>query len=83
MVKVECGIAYSFALSDMGNLYVWGVGGRGQMGNGRSTTVNKLPVVVAALQSEMAVDIYCGGGNLCALIASCGEGVSVLLWLRR
>ncbi|MGL4695776.1 RCC1 domain-containing protein [Enterococcus larvae] len=47
VVKIYASYATCYALDDQGNLYAWGNGMQGQMGNGTTTAANYAPIKVA------------------------------------
>ena len=71
-VDVSAGSAQSFAVSDTGKLYAWGMGSNGQLGTGQEDDVST-PVVIASnlwiKENRSAVRVV-GGGQHTLILAT-------------
>ena len=62
--SIACGERHSAAVSDGGNVYVWGWNKYGQLGLRTDGDVTRKPEVLAVMDSKMkAVGVYCGHWN--------------------
>ena len=50
-LQVACGGSHTIALSDVGDVYVWGWGKDGQLGLGQWTTSKNTPHLLKTLQA--------------------------------
>ncbi|KAL2629156.1 hypothetical protein R1flu_013842 [Riccia fluitans] len=66
IVQVACGENHSAALSADGQVFTWGRGKYGQLGNGTVDSEFR-PVAVTALSDQMIVQIICGGDHTMAV----------------
>ncbi|XP_078172727.1 regulator of chromosome condensation (RCC1) family protein [Carex rostrata] len=66
IVQVACGGYHSLALSEEGEVYAWGHGGQGQLGQ-PSIQNQRVPVVIKALSDDKIVFIACGGSSSAAV----------------
>lgn len=66
VISASCGITYSAAISNNGELYTFGQGRFGKLGHGNSDD-KMIPSLVAALKSHKIIDVSCGESHtLCA-----------------
>jgi alpha-tubulin suppressor-like RCC1 family protein len=74
VVEVAAGLGHSCARTDTGNVFCWGNGFNGQLGNGQTTSTNA-PVPVTGLGAP-ALAIGAGANHSCALL----QGGAVRCW---
>jgi alpha-tubulin suppressor-like RCC1 family protein len=66
--RIACGRNHSAAVDVDGHLYMWGWGGRGQLGQGEiSKSPQSSPVLVEGFNDQPVTDISCGDGHSCCL----------------
>ncbi|XP_067007473.2 regulator of chromosome condensation isoform X2 [Anabrus simplex] len=67
-VNVACGTAVSFAVSDTGDLYAWGMGTNGQLGTGAEDDVFE-PLLIKSkqLESRFVMQVSAGGQHTALL----------------
>ncbi|XP_011304625.1 E3 ubiquitin-protein ligase HERC2 [Fopius arisanus] len=77
---IACGSNYSAAVTATGELYTWGRGNYGRLGNGNCDDV-MVPTLVTALNGHVVVYVACGSGDsqtLCVtasgIVFSWGDG---------
>jgi alpha-tubulin suppressor-like RCC1 family protein len=63
-VRVAAGAVFSAAVTDTGEVFVWGNGEAGQLGLGSRVKNRDVPSQVTALQNEVIVDVVCGEAHL-------------------
>ena len=63
--QISCGYCHVMALSEKGNVYSWGYGGEGQLGQGEETSLSYLPKLVEFFSDNdiMIFQISCGFHN--------------------
>ncbi|XP_023711551.1 regulator of chromosome condensation isoform X2 [Cryptotermes secundus] len=61
-VDISCGSAVSFAVTDEGELYAWGMGSTGQLGTGKEEDVHT-PQVIKSKQLESHHVLHVSGGG--------------------
>jgi alpha-tubulin suppressor-like RCC1 family protein len=76
---VACGRAHVLALSGSGQVYAWGAGDKGQVGQGKSEA-EPYPVLVPLFEGKAAQFIAAGGNNSAAIIAGAGGKRELYLW---
>ena len=81
IIKVAAGALFSAALNDMGQIYTWGNGEQGQLGNGSGSKFSDFPLLVEGLSKEFVIDLTCGESSLICLtqtgnIYGWGQGVA-------
>ncbi|CEM01775.1 unnamed protein product [Vitrella brassicaformis CCMP3155] len=59
---VSCGAYHIGAITEEGEVYVWGYGRDGETGHGEKSDIH-IPAQVEALKGQRAVSISCGGGH--------------------
>lgn len=59
-VKVAAGSLFSLILTDTGNVYSWGNGEQGQLGQGSKALRRPRPSQLPSISSETIVDVVCG-----------------------
>lgn len=64
--SINCGSNHSCILVDDGLLYIWGYGGKGQIGRGSTHSVN-IPKIIPALKDIKIRSVKCGGNHTIAL----------------
>ncbi|OMJ90715.1 hypothetical protein SteCoe_6891 [Stentor coeruleus] len=67
VVKVSAGCLFSACIDEIGQVYVWGNGEQGQLGQGQSVKRLDKPKIVSKLHDEFIVDIVCGEGYALAV----------------
>ncbi|XP_043702466.1 RCC1 and BTB domain-containing protein 1 [Telopea speciosissima] len=69
IIRVSCGEYHTAAISEIGDVYTWGLGNMGQLGHCSLQSGDKelLPRRVVALEGIMVKDIACGGVHTCAV----------------
>lgn len=65
IVAVSAGSWFSVALSEAGDVYAWGFGEEGQLGNG-TTEMKRLPTLVAKPAGVQFVEVSAGGEHVLA-----------------
>lgn len=77
VTEVVCGADFSFALTDAGELYSWGVGRWGQLGDGQGKHVKAKPMPVKRVpfggesaDKALGAKIVCGSEHCLALLTS-------------
>ncbi|XP_078435697.1 regulator of chromosome condensation (RCC1) family protein [Wolffia australiana] len=72
IVKVSCGEFHTAAISDIGEVYSWGLGSMGQLGHCSLQSGEKelLPRRVVSLEGIVIKDIACGGVHTCAVTST-------------
>lgn len=67
--QVACGGLHTAAVTESGDVYTWGDGSRGQLGqSGSDSSAKQIPKSVGgSLDSVFIVQIACGGAHTCAL----------------
>jgi alpha-tubulin suppressor-like RCC1 family protein len=66
---VSCGSSHCASITSSGEIYTWGNGGYGQMGNNKKENCNK-PKLLILLISENCAQISCGQNHTMALMSS-------------
>ena len=66
IVQVECREQTSFAVTNYGDLWAWGRGREGQLGQGNRVT-HHTPVKVTKLAHEKVIKVCCGNNHTAAL----------------
>eukprot|EP00249_Psilotum_nudum_P015111 c25173_g1_i1 orf=392-1846(-) len=71
IIQVACGDYHTAAISDIGDVYTWGLGYMGQLGHRSLQSPNKevLPRRVVGLEAVNIKEIACGGIHTCAVSA--------------
>lgn len=69
-VKVSAGLAFSAALLENGEVWVWGIGNYGQLGMGATLARLEHPSKVQMLNGEFVVDLVCGENSVVVLTAT-------------
>lgn len=69
IIQVASGDQSSFAITDLGDLYAWGRGKEGQLGQGNRIST-QLPVKIDALQHEKIIKVASGSHHCIALTAT-------------
>ena len=69
---IDCGLWHSCVLTDMGDVYVWGLNKFGQLGTGKDITHSKVPLLVAFGENDNDQDVECismssGGSHICII----------------
>ncbi len=77
VTHVSCGSAYSAAITQSGDLYMWGQGNYGRLGSGASDDL-LVPTQVATLKGQKVVDVACGSGDAQSLCVT-DTGTSIAL----
>eukprot|EP00944_MAST-04C_sp_MAST-4C-sp1_P014404 g14404.t1 len=77
IVKIACGFAYSACVSADGELYTWGAGENGRLGNGSTEDVYR-PTIVPRLSKAYVTGVFAGSVHTCIVtkqgwIYSCGK----------
>nr|CAB3265496.1 RCC1 domain-containing protein 1 [Phallusia mammillata] len=67
--KLSCGKDHQAIVTESGQVFTWGIGSRGQLGNGGLMTLES-PTLVEALDGVRVIDICCGGWHTLALAES-------------
>ncbi|XWS36854.1 hypothetical protein CRYUN_Cryun20dG0121400 [Craigia yunnanensis] len=69
ITQVSCGEYHTAAISEIGEVYTWGLGNMGQLGHSSLQSGDKelLPRRVVALDGIRIKDVACGGVHTCAL----------------
>ncbi|CAN0924302.1 Ultraviolet-B receptor UVR8 [Linum grandiflorum] len=69
ITQVSCGEYHSAAISEMGEVYTWGLGSMGQLGHTSLQSGDKelLPRRVVSLDGITIKDVACGGVHTCAV----------------
>ena len=62
--RISSGAVFSAALSEFGNLYVWGNGEQGQLGLGTKVCRANTPLLLSRLKHELLVDFLCGDSHM-------------------
>eukprot|EP00698_Gefionella_okellyi_P005691 TRINITY_DN15158_c0_g1_i1.p1 TRINITY_DN15158_c0_g1~~TRINITY_DN15158_c0_g1_i1.p1 ORF type:complete len:374 (+),score=45.87 TRINITY_DN15158_c0_g1_i1:36-1157(+) len=74
VTKIACGINFTAAVTDQGELYLWGEGASGQLGRGGNKSIrtqsSRVPVRVDLLDEERIVHVSCGWGHVAAVTDS-------------
>lgn len=65
VIRVICGNRCSYALTDTGNVYSWGIGRYGVLGHG-NTENYEFPGMITAFNGKTIVGIDSGGNHACA-----------------
>lgn len=60
IIKISAGSLFSTALTESGQVFIWGNGEQGQLGLGSRVTRADIPTLLTGLKSEWALDIVCG-----------------------
>lgn len=81
---LAAGAATGYALDGDGNVYAWGEGDLGQLGNGNNTASN-VPVAVdatgiSALSGKRVSRVTASGGSAYAVARSASNEVSIVAW---
>ncbi len=66
VVKFAAGEYHAGAVTDKGELFLWGLGSDGQIGDGAKSTQNTSPVHVSVAGEKFA-SVACGGGHTAAI----------------
>ncbi|OMJ84646.1 hypothetical protein SteCoe_14163 [Stentor coeruleus] len=64
VVKASAGAIFSLALTDSGEIYIWGNGELGQLGLGNTVKKMEFPSIVTSLEKEIIVDAVCGEAHV-------------------
>ena len=80
-VKVAAGSLFSAVLTETGNVYTWGNGEQGQLGQGSKALHRPRPSQVTAISAETIVDLVCGESYALAVsqegkVYGWGQGVA-------
>lgn len=67
IVQIAAGSFHMAALDSEGELYCWGLGKDGQVGQGTTLLHNTIPNVVPALKGQKVVQVACGGHHTAAI----------------
>ncbi|BDR52279.1 hypothetical protein KIM372_01860 [Bombiscardovia nodaiensis] len=67
--KIAAGSNFSAAIDSVGDVYTWGAGSSGQLGNGMNSTVS-VPTHMSLPTTSEAVQIVASGSHILALTAS-------------
>ena len=60
MQKVVCGHEHSLAVDQYGNLFSWGKGDKGRLGQGQDTADIAVPKMVDGLEHVRVIEMSCG-----------------------
>ncbi|XP_072534564.1 probable E3 ubiquitin-protein ligase HERC4 [Salminus brasiliensis] len=88
VVQVACGNIHSLALTKGGEVYSWGQNNYGQLGLGKTVSLQPVPALVRALTGVPVIQISAGGAHTLALSYSeqvfcCGANSAGQLGLKR
>ena len=75
VTHVDIGLQHCIARTSDGDVYTWGAGERGQLGDGRAVT-SCTPVLVSFLKNVKAIDVRAGFQFSCAVL----EDGSLFVW---
>ena len=80
-VKIAAGSLFSAVLTETGNVYTWGNGEQGQLGQGSKALRRPRPSQVTAISAETIVDLVCGESYAIAVsqegkVFGWGQGVA-------
>ena len=80
-VKVSAGSLFSAVLTETGNVYTWGNGDQGQLGQGSKVLHRARPSQVTSISAETIVDLVCGESHVLAVsqegkVFGWGQGVA-------
>lgn len=78
IVQVAAGEAHSMARDEMGQVYSWGSGSYGRLGNGGETDV-AMPATITGLENVFVTWIACSQHNSLA-VCRMNEGTSLYTW---
>ena len=71
IVRVACGFAYSACVSADGELYTWGAGENGRLGNGSTEDVYR-PKIVPRLSKVYVTGVFAGSVHTCIVTKQAG-----------
>lgn len=79
ILLIACGGSHSACLSSTGNVYTWGNGSYGQLGQGLDCEMIAEPRIVSKLKGKDIVSIVCGQNHTMflsssGLVYACGNG---------
>lgn len=60
IVKISSGALFSAALTESGQVFIWGNGDQGQLGLGSRVTRADIPTLLTSLKAEWVLDLVCG-----------------------
>jgi len=67
VVRLACGDFHCLAVNEFGDVYAWGRGRSGQLGDGTRKPVQKTPQKIEALDQERITDVACGSHHCLAV----------------
>ncbi|OMJ91855.1 hypothetical protein SteCoe_5531 [Stentor coeruleus] len=81
VMKISAGSVFSACVDEIGQVYVWGNGELGQLGQGQGIKCSSTPVIVSLLNEEFIIDIVCGESYVLAMsqngkVFAWGQGVA-------
>jgi len=65
--KIACGDFHCLAVNEFGDVFAWGRGRSGQLGDGSRRPMQKIPLRVAHLEHERIIDVACGSSHCLAV----------------
>ena len=69
IVEVACGSEHTAVVTSAGEVYCWGWGQDGRLGNGTKKTMN-VPVMAVGLQGHQVVAVSCGASHTAAVTSN-------------
>lgn len=74
-ISIAAGTSTSFAVTDKGEVFAWGMGSEGQLGTGAEEDVDTPRLITGkALQGRRAVKVSAGGQHTVLLVANVDDG---------
>ncbi|XP_053676628.1 X-linked retinitis pigmentosa GTPase regulator [Anopheles nili] len=74
IVKIVCGNKQSGVICESGRLFMWGLSAHGQLGLGKTETINKPSCVRTIKRLKERVHTFCFGGNgFCIILTDAGK----------
>jgi len=67
VAQVSAGDYHSACITEDGELYIWGLGSDGQIGNGTTKLHNITPCLVESLKGKKIMQVACGGSHTGAI----------------
>lgn len=87
IVKISAGALFSIAITENGEIYSWGNGELGQLGQGNTIKLLEFPSVVKSLEKEIIVDALCGESHVICIskngnVYGWGQGLAGIFEMR-
>lgn len=81
ILKISAGAIFSACVDEIGQVYVWGNGELGQLGQGQGIKCSSTPILVESLNEEFIIDVVCGESYVLTMsqngkVFAWGQGVA-------